>query len=480
MQTRSTQPEVKCLERFLARTPDDPLGWSGFFSDREIWASRVPARLDVMGGIADYSGANVCQGLLGCGLLVAAQSRPERVLCLRTASTDPDALPVETRMPLACFEQDGQWTSYAAARALFASNPLLHWAAYAAGSVFTLLKETGARLPHGFNLLLLGSAPMGAGIASSAAVEMATLTALAAALGLDPTKLPLAEYGQRAENQVVGAPCGRMDQLAVTHGRAGRLTHILCRPGSIIGDVAIPPGTAFAGINTGVRHSVAAAPYADVRIGAFMGRRVINALRAEHGAAPLAHLTELTVSDFNATYAAHLPDTMRGAEFLDCYGSHDDAATAVQPQTVYRVAGPTRHPIEENARVLNFIDALTRACAGDETACIEAGRCMFDAHESYRTHARLSIPEADFLVDQVRARVGRGLYGAKITGGGAGGTVALFGQAEALRQAIPELTSAHARETGRRMEVFDGTSPGALEHGVLRYRRAGNTWMQAS
>ncbi len=480
MQTHGAQPELKGFEHFLARSPDDPLGWAAFFSERDIWVSRVPARLDVMGGIADYSGAHVCQGLLGCGLLAALQPRPDRVLALRTASMDPAGLPAETRIPLARFERDGQWTSYADVRALFAAHPLVDWSAYAAGSVFSLLKETGARLPHGFNLLLLGSAPMGAGIASSAAVEMATLMALAAALDLNASEHPLAEYGQRAENEVVGAPCGRMDQLAVTHGHAGRLTHILCRPGSIVGDVAIPPGTAFAGLNTGVRHSVAAAPYADVRIGTFIGRRILNARRAERGEAPLAHLTELGVADFNATYAALLPETMRGAEFLERHGSHEDTATTVQPQTRYRIAGPTRHAIEENARVLRFIESLSRAGAGDDAACIEAGRCMFDAHESYRTHARLSIPEADFLVEQVRARTRSGLYGAKITGGGAGGTVAVFGRIDALHQAIPELSAAYTRETGRVPDLFEGTSPGALEHGVVRYRRSGNTWFEAS
>ena len=86
-----------------------------------------------------------------------------------------------------------------------------------------------------------------------------------------------------------------MDQVAVTNGRAGRLTHILCRPGSVVGEVEVPSDTSFVGINSMVRHSVAGNAYGDVRIGAFMGKKLINDLRARNGHAPIAHLAELSV-----------------------------------------------------------------------------------------------------------------------------------------------------------------------------------------
>ena len=149
------------------------------------------------------------------------------------------------------------------------------------------------KLPYGFSLLLLSAMPMNVGIGSSAAVEIGTLCCLNAYLGADISPARLARLGQMAENHVVGAPCGIMDQIAITSGHEGQLTHILCRPGEVQGEVSIPPGTGFVGINSLVRHSVAGNPYSDTRIGAFMGKKIINDLRARTGRAALNYLTEL-------------------------------------------------------------------------------------------------------------------------------------------------------------------------------------------
>src|SRR3990172_6697465 len=76
--------EVAEFERLLARPNSDTTGFAGFFNSGEIWVARVPARLDVMGGIADYSGANVCESVLGRGALIAVQGRTDRTLRIRT------------------------------------------------------------------------------------------------------------------------------------------------------------------------------------------------------------------------------------------------------------------------------------------------------------------------------------------------------------------------------------------------------------
>ncbi len=214
----------------------------------------------------------------------------------------------------------------------------------------------------------------------------------------------IARLGQMAENHVVGAPCGIMDQIAVASGREGKLTHILCRPGSIVGEVEIPPGTGFVGINSMVRHSVAGNAYGNVRIGAFMGKKIINELRARTGRAALNYLTEISSGELKAEYEPQIPETILGSDFLAKYKTHDDPVTTVQPDATYRVAGPARHPIAENERVLKFIEALRAASGGDERACVKAGEMMYGAHESYRDNCRLSVPEVNFLVEAVRKR----------------------------------------------------------------------------
>ena len=469
--------EVAEFERLLQKPNSDPTGLAGFFTAGEVLLTRVPARLDVIGGIADYSGANVCESVLGRGLAIALQPRTDRTLRIRTVQVGQRSLPVETRIPLDYFETGDRIGSYAQVRELCQSNPLISWASYIGGSIFTLLKEEAVPLRYGFNLLLLSAVPMNVGIGSSATAEIATLHCVQTYMKLNLSAARLAQLGQIAENQIVGAPCGIMDQISVASGKEGWLIHILCRPGNIMGDVEIPKGTGFAGINSKVKHSVAGPYYTDVRIGAFLGKRIINHLRMQLGQSPVNYLTEVSVSDFESHYRAALPEQVAGSEFLARYRSHDDPVTTVQTDGYYRVRGPAAHPIYENERVLRFMQNLEDARQGSERALEEAGEQMYGAHESYKSNCNLSCDEVDMLVESVRKRgVAKGLYGAKITGGGSGGTVAVFGKIDALKREIPQIVQEYQRRTGLLPDVFEGTSPGALQFGAVRYRFEASGW----
>jgi len=470
-------PEVLQFEQLLRKPNSDPTGFAGFFNSGEVWVARVPARLDVMGGIADYSGANVCEAVLGGGMLMALQPRTDRTMRIRTMQMGRRTLPVETRIPLDYLTAGDTVGDYSQIRELCQSNPLVSWVAYIGGSIFTLLKEESINLPFGFSFLLLSGVPMNVGIGSSAAVEIGTLSCLNAYLGLNLTGARLARLAQMAENYVVGAPCGIMDQIAVASGRSGKLTHILCRPGQIVSEVEIPPGTGFVGISSMVRHSVAGNPYANVRIGAFMGKKIINELRARTGRSALNYLTELSTAEWLSEFQSQVPETMLGSEFLARFKTHDDPVTTIQPDATYRVAGPTRHPIEENERVLSFIIALRAASQGDAAACVTAGEAMYGAHHSYRDNCHLSVPEVNFLVEAVRKRgPENGLYGAKITGGGTGGTVAIFGKIAALKEHVPQIAVEYSRRIGQMPDIFEGTSPGAIEFGARRYVFGAKGW----
>jgi L-arabinokinase len=162
--------EVQEFERLLLKPNSDPTGFAGFFNSGEVWVARVPARLDVMGGIADYSGANVCEAVLGRGMLMALQPRTDRTLRIRTIQTGKRSLPVETRIPLDYFTSGDGLGNYGEIRSLCQANPLVSWAAYIGGCIFTLLKEESVKMPFGFSMLLLSAVPMNVGIGSSAAV----------------------------------------------------------------------------------------------------------------------------------------------------------------------------------------------------------------------------------------------------------------------------------------------------------------------
>jgi len=226
-----------------------------------------------------------------------------------------------------------------------------------------------------------------------------------------------------------------------------------------------------------VRHSVAGNPYGDTRIGAFMGKKIINDVRARTGRAPLDYLTELSAAELRERFSGEIPDEILGSQFLDKFKTHDDPVTKIQPDATYRVAGPTRHPVEENERVLKFIECLRAGREGDARALPAAGECMFAAHESYRDNCRLSVDEVDFLVEAVRKRGPEaGLFGAKITGGGTGGTVAVFGRLDALRDQVPRIAVEYSRRVGVMPDIFEGTSPGAVEFGARRYRFNASGW----
>jgi L-arabinokinase len=127
------------------------------------------------------------------------------------------------------------------------------------------------------------------------------------------------------------------------------------------------------------------------------------------------------------------------------------------------------------------MDHLIAAKAeNSETDLVAAGELMYASHGSYRDNCLLSVPEVDFIVDAVRSRgPQKGLFGAKITGGGSGGTVAIFGKKEALDNEIPTIAREYQRLTGLDADIFEGTSPGAIEFGSYQYTFGPMGWIRS-
>jgi L-arabinokinase len=136
----------------------------------------------------------------------------------------------------------------------------------------------------------------------------------------------------------------------------------------------------------------------------------------------------------------------------------------VQPGRRYAIRIPTAHPILEQPRVQRFAEILRQPF--DDAQGARLGELMDASHRSYSA-CGLGSPGTDRLVELVKER---GLYGARITGGGSGGTVAIAGRADAL-PAVQEIARQYREETGRGGGVFAGSSPGAAAFGVLRIRR---------
>ena len=244
-----------------------------------VWVARAPGRLDVMGGIADYSGSLVAEMPIAQAAVVGAQSggTDAASVVVRSANAEAEQLTPEVSLPAELFINPVSLLRY-----VRDAPPEAQWVGYAAGC-FGLLRAEGL-IPKGVGarLLVRSNVPLGAGVSSSAAVEVASMRALCAAFGIPMDGLMLARLCQRVENDVMDAPCGVMDQVTATLGEAGSLLALLCQPYVVQENVAIPPGAAVFGIDSGVKHRVAGQAYGRVRVGAFMGYKML-ADRAKNG-----------------------------------------------------------------------------------------------------------------------------------------------------------------------------------------------------
>ncbi len=445
-----------------------------FEPDRPITVARGPARMDCMGGIADYSGSVVFEAPLRRAAVVAFQPGEGTTLRAYSAAMEAAGTPAEATADLSAMRgPDGGSKSYEELNALLTANPGTAWAAYVLGAVPVLEREAGHRFAFGGTFLVWSDVPIGVGVASSAAVEVASMYALAAHFGLEIPGPRFAAMAQSVENKVVGAPCGIMDQVTCALGEAGKLLALRCQPCELLGQHELPEGVKVLGLSSRVEHRVGGAAYAAARVSAFMGLKVIlreKELRGQTIAERDGYLCNLPPQEYLSDYRRLLPEQMTGRQFLDAYGATTDPVTTVDPGATYRVRAGADHPVFENQRVVRFIECMGRARRGDRTALVEAGGLMYASHWSYSWNAGLGCEETDLLVRLVRQRGAEsGLYGAKVTGGGSGGTVAVLAEADA-EEAVHGVAAEYESRTGLAPDVFDGSSPGAFDFGPRRYR----------
>jgi len=440
------QPALDLLQS-LPSTPDSRLR-SFFSAEHAVSIARAPGRLDVMGGIADYSGARVLELPLACATFALVQAQ-DASRC-EVASHRGDRWDFfATALPLAPPEELATW---------FRNAPADRWAGYVVGVVQALLPPGS-----GLRILIDSTVPEGRGVASSAALEVAVAAAVAASFDIRIEPADLVALCQRVENQVVGAPCGIMDQMTSACGKQDRLLQLRCQPGTIEGYVEVPAGYRFYGIDSGISHAVSGADYGTVRTAAFMGLRILTTETAWRG----RYLADLTPAEF-WQFAPCLPEEMTGADFLERYGGISDTATVVHPDRRYPVRRASEHPVGEQARVDRFARLLSTLVHHPDAAN-ELGQLMYASHQSYSA-CGLGSTGTDAIVERIRAAgPERGVFGAKITGGGSGGTVAIFATSNA-ESVVRDVAARYSAESGREAHVFAESGPGAAETGVLELR----------
>jgi len=431
-----------------------------------------------MGGIADYSGSLVLQWPIREATRVALQRWPDPVLAIASYGRDGHSRRLDVPLPVVA---DGT-RPYDQVRGWFDADPSRHWAAYIAGVFHVLAREHDATFIEGATLVVESDVPEGKGVSSSAALEAATMEAVLAAWRLEVPPRLQAIRCQQVENLIVGAPCGVMDQMASICGESDSLMALLCQPAEFQGTIALPPQLAVWGVDSGIRHAVTGADYGAVRVGAFMGYRILADLAGlevtpgdREGHVRVAdprwggYLANVGVDAF-LDFEHQVPGALNGAAFLARYGGTTDPVTRVDPERTYAVWKPTAHPIYEHERVSEWARLLRSMNTQEPPPLPDAarrlGELMYRSHASYSA-CGLGSDGTDRLVALARRLgPGEGIYGAKITGGGSGGTVAILGDKEAADR-VHEIARTYSEETCRAVYVFDGSSPGAAAVGVL-------------
>lgn len=389
------------------------------------WLGEAPGRLDFLGGVADYSGSLVLQTPIRAKTRVAITPTAEPLL--RVAS-DQEGV-VELPSP----DLDEMVPPSGGVAPLVAwldAHDAPRWARYPLGCLFLFGRAMDWRPDGGMSIEIETDVPTSMGVSSSAALEVATLRALEAASGRRFEGTALARLAQRAENEVVGAPCGLMDQLAASHGVPGSLLPILCRPDVLREPVPLPEGAIIAGWPSGVRHAVSGPEYATARTAAFMGKRMLEVAlgrKFEY----LAQIPPPVAAGFSSEV---LPPMLTGAEFIARHGSVDDIHSVIVPALRYPVRAAVQFPVGENFRCL-VTERLLRAGGADRAGTLRVvGELMYQSHLGYGSIG-LGSPETDAMVEAVRGvGPGRGFYGARASGGGCGGTVVVLLEAASLAE----------------------------------------------
>jgi galactokinase len=350
---------------------------------------RAPGRVNLIGEHTDYNDGFVMPVAIDLRVWVAIAPRVDRKLFVRSINfTDTVEVDLEAKAPRA-------------------RN---HWSDYVQG-VAVILARAGYHL-QGANLLIRGDVPIGAGLSSSAAIEVATALALLDNSGLVADRVELARLCRSAENDFVGARVGIMDQFVSCSAQAGRALFLDCRSLDYR-LLPLPPNVSLVTCNTMVKHRHASGEYNSRRTQCEEGVRLLS--RSLPGIRALRDLS---------------------AEELERHGHN-------LPETIRKRC---RHVVLENARV----SAAAAALQGGDLATF--GRLMKESHNSLRDDYEVSCPELDLMVELAEKQ--EGVYGARMTGGGFGGCTVNLVNPEAAAEFEHSVSVAYEKATGLSPQIL--------------------------
>ena len=447
----------------------------GFFSSSSpVFITRSPGRLDLMGGNDDYTGGLVFESTIREATWAAAQLRTDELVVLKNQSATDAGWQGDITIKYADLPDD------TAVRNFANSLPSIRWTAYVLGTLYYLRKKFPEQANTGIQVYMESTVPLNRGVSSSAAIEVSVMKAAAAAYKIELEGIELALACQWVENVIAESACGIMDQIAVVAGKKGFILPLVCQPCLPEALIQLPAELQIWGIDSGVSHQVSGIEYEAARGAAFMGYKII----CDWEQIPVTvddrsdierytderwdgYLANLSASLFHEKYEDKLPLNWTSSEYLALHGFHVDPYTPLKEGVNYHVRANTRYAVEENYRVQLFSELSRGASlAPTKRAFKLMGELMYESHYAY-TQCGLGAKATDFIVDLFRKEgVANGIYGAKITGGGAGGTVAILAEKSAS-EVIHRVFANYAGSGMGDPYLFEGSSDGADAFGIL-------------
>ena len=443
------------------------------------FVATAPGRLDVMGGIGEYTGALVLSMPIARTTSVAVQPRGDRKLVVHLCDAEGDD---ESPLTLSLDRVIGADGTIVVASANAAGighgwpdawkrrGPLC-----VVGSIVEMLRsgllsaDTG-----GYTVAVASTMTDKVCMGYCATVAAATWTAVRASVGSQADWIDGAELCRRVESDWLDVPVGIADGVCALVGRLGVVTQLHCDASTLGEPVAMPAHAIIIGVDSGAVEDPGAARYTRVRTEAAMGKALIQRI-VTHEA--LAHdpfhgrLAHVTVSDFVERFRDRLPTRLKGRDFLDRFGETDDPLTTIDPGLVYKIRSRTEHHVYENARSHQFVQCLLRAARlKDEQSLIDAGELMNASHWSYGQRCGLGAMPTDALVKLIRGYgVKAGIYGARITGRGCGGTISvLLSSADKAMDALRAAVKKYAALGEHQPALLEGGTAGAMTSGAFR------------
>ena len=437
------------------------------------FVASAPGRLDVIGGIAEYTGALVVHTPLAQHACAAVAARDDGLISVvhvtdRAPDSDgtielacgqlrrPDGSPIDANEGPQCggnARNEITQSVLAVLVELLRAGLVADWnggCSIAVGSTLSGLTDSGR----------------------DAAVAAATLLAVTKMMGVTVEPAQAVAICQRVENDWLGAAVGAANASCALLGEPYTLTQLRCDPCTPTGTIRLPDDLLLVGVDSGVVHANARAKYDRARTAAFMGQALIDRIIRHDAGDNIrwdGYLARVSVTDYVESFRDRIPTKLTGDEFLRRFGETGDPLTRIDPEHVYKIRSRTEHHIYEHARSCQFVECLSRSIRNADHAILsEAGELMYASHWSYGQRCGLGSVETDLLVNLIRQHGEKAdIYGAKISGRGCGGVVTvLMRTTEPARTALEEVMKAYQERTGKRATLIEGSSPGGLVAGA--------------